>query len=88
MTDNVFFGFTYIRNSSPKKPFRDEKLQYTIEIKQLPYCDNEECVRMIAGLITGTKYPKVTNIAQDRIDKITKLKDKTWRVDITKPYKD
>lgn len=86
--DNVLFGFTYIKSASPARRYADRKIQLSIELKSLPYCDNEKCIRMIAGLIEGTEFPEVTNIVQDRIDKITKVKDKVYRVDITKPYKD
>lgn len=86
--DNVLFGFTYIKSDTPVSRYADKKVQLSIELKSLPYCDNKECVWTIAELIEGTKFPKEPNIAQDRIDKVTRVKEKVWRVEITKPYKD
>lgn len=81
-------GFNYIRSDEPKMRYKDRNVILTIKIEQLPYGDNPIAIRKLAEVIMGEEYPEVTNIAQNRITSIRQLKDNTWRVDITEPYKD
>lgn len=87
-SDNVLFGFTFIQHSTPKRPHADIKRDYTVTIKDLPYCDNRECMSLIARLVTGITDKDSYNIAEDRIDEIKQLKEKTWLIKTTIPYKD
>lgn len=86
--DNVLFGFTYIQHSTPKRRYADIKRDYTVTIKDLPYCDNRECMSLIAKLVTGITDKQEYNIIEDRIDEIKQLKDKVWLIKTTIPYKD